>query len=294
VTARRDVIVVAAGLLTTALAFAVVWLAGRSGENLLGEYGMALGFIPVPGGAFALGLLASLGYGAGSYFTQRKVTGRLLIAVMALLAGGYFAAQWIEYRQVTAGLGAGAIGFWSWFDRVTRSFAWKEQFGDGLGQPLGDLGYALRALEIAGFVGGGLIVPAALRKRPYCDRCLCYRQTKLAAIVPAADDEPDAHRRMQAILRAARTGSFDEIAQAIVTHGPLSGRHAAEGSQRWLSASLLYCPSCADGTLIAKSHQRSDEQRRQISVVPTEIVPLGAGLVRELLAGGRQPGHPYR
>jgi hypothetical protein len=294
---RRDLIVVGSGLVTTLLAFACVWWSDRAGgEHILGQYAFLWGIIPLPVGALGTGLAASLGYGAASYLTQRKVSGGLLGSMLVLLVGSYFAAQVAEYRVSTTGLGDGAIGFWDWFDRTTRALAWtRSAFDDRPGEPLGALGYALRALEIAGFAAGGLIVPAALRNKPYCDACRCYRQKKLAAIVPVGGDEAEAHRRLQTVLRAARTGSRDELAQAIVRNAPLSQRRQAEDSTHWLSASLIYCLSCADGTLAAASHQRSSEARRQISQVTTEVVALEPRLVRELLEPRRRGDEgPYR
>jgi hypothetical protein len=292
---RRDVIVLTSGLVTTALAFVVVWLANRAGEHLLGDYAFALGVIPVPTGAFGVGIVASLGYAGASYLTQRKVSGGLLLTVMALLFASYFLAQYIEYRVITAGLADRALGFWTFFDHVTRSFAWQDNYeAGGHGRALGDLGYALRALEVIGFVGGGLVVPGALRNKPYCDRCRCYRRAKVVAIVPVGDDEPEAYRRLQTILRAARTTAYDEVAQAIATHGPLLQRRELDNTRQWLAADLLYCPNCADGALLATTHQRNPEVRRQVSHVVTEVVPLDGDLVRALSTARRRAGHPYR
>jgi hypothetical protein len=294
----RDLIVLAAGLGTTLVAFICVWLADRAGEHLMGQYGFLWGLIPLPTGAFFVGIVASLGYGAGSFLTQRKVSGRLLWTVAGLLVGSYFVAQYVEYRMVVSGLGDEAIGFWSFFDHVTRAFAWQDAYEkSGHGSALGELGYALRALELAGFVGGGVIVPAALRNKPYCDRCRCYRQSKLVAIVPVGAEEADAHRRLQVILRAARAGSFDEVVQAIVTNGPLSTRREVEGSaHQWLSANLLYCPKCADGAIVAKTHQRQSERhgRRHATEIATEVVELNSDLVRRFLGRHEPSAHPYR
>ena len=53
---------------------------------------------------------------------------------------------------------------------MARSYAWKQSNGS-MGQPLGAWGYFFRGLEVLGFVAGGLIVPLALRKAPYCPAC---------------------------------------------------------------------------------------------------------------------------
>jgi hypothetical protein len=291
----RDLVVITCGLATTALAFVGVWLADRAGGHVMGHYIFAWGVIPVPVSAFAVGIVAALGYGGASYLTQRKVSGPLLLAVIAFLLGSYLLAQYIEYRVITAGLGDDAIGFWTFFDHATRSFVRQDSSDpSGHGEPLGDLGYALRVLEVVGFVGGGLVVPGALRNKPYCDRCRCYQQSKLVAIVPIGEDEAEAHRRLQTILLAARGGVFDEVAQAIAAHGPLSQRHQIESSMHWLTADLLSCPNCADGALIAMTHQRHPGAPRQVSHVATEIVPLDSELVRDFVAAQRRSSHPYR
>jgi hypothetical protein len=286
---RRDVMVVTSGLATTALAFACVWGAAAAGVQLMGYYVLLWHIIPIPAGAFAVGLIASVGYGAASYLTQRKVSGYLLSSILELLLVSYVIAQYLHYRSAVSGLGDEAVGFLTFFDRTTRAFAWN-----GGGGPIGELGYAIRALEIAGFVGGGLVVPAVLRKKPYCDRCRCYRHSKYVAFAPAFDDENAAHAHVQAILRAATAGTVDAIAQAVAVHGPLSSRRAAEDSTRWLSVSLVYCPNCADGALVARSHIRSPEAKGQLRTVTVGNVPLDPDLVEQLVRQRRHPAHPYR
>jgi hypothetical protein len=283
----RALIVLAAGICTTALALLGVRLADTTGEHLMAEYVLVFGFVPVPCGAFGVGLVASIGYGAASFITERKITGRLLLAMMALLIASYFIAQYIEYRLAIAELDGDAISFFAYYDYLTRFMSW----GSG---PVGDVGYVVRATELAGFVAGGLAAPAGLRYRPYCDACRCYRRSKTIAVVPIGADESDAHRRLQSILRAARAGSADELSQTIATYVPAVGRREIAQLPSWLSARVVYCSSCANGVLVTMSHQRATDRRAQPIEVVTEMVPLGAGVVRQLVDGRRGSTHPYR
>ena len=87
------------GLATTAAALAGVWFAGQHDVNIMGWYANYV----IPAGAILVGLAASSGYGLGSYVTGTKVSGRLLVMVLALLTASYFAAKYLQqhgYRVV--------------------------------------------------------------------------------------------------------------------------------------------------------------------------------------------------
>jgi hypothetical protein len=240
---HRDWKVLAAGVGVAALALAV-------GRDFMTELALVWGLVPIPIGALTVGFIASLGFCAASYLTGRAPSVRLL-APMALV------------------LVAGCL----WVLRENGSLLWQEKiFGENVGAPH-PLAFPVRALQLAGFLGGVLLLPAALVSKPHCGRCRRFRRSKLVAIVPGDD-----HKRLEIILGAARTGSFDEIARAIGAHGPIANRQAIEELPSWLSANLEYCPGCADGALVAKSH------RRNAKAQVTATVPLEEKLVREFFA----------
>ncbi|MBI2300420.1 MAG: hypothetical protein HYU66_16010 [Armatimonadetes bacterium] len=190
---RRSVLpVLLGGLITTALTLVGVWyLAGVSDDaNIMGWYADYV----IPIGPLIVGLVAGLGYSIASRKTGVRISGRLLWTILFLQVAAYFIAQFIEFhrfeRLVAALVERGSIrvkyapSFWEWFDHMTRSFAFAEQ-GKEAGSPLGAWGYGVRALELLGFAGGGVVAPAVLKTVPYCSRCQVYMRSKTFGVLPA-------------------------------------------------------------------------------------------------------------
>ena len=101
----------------------------RAGENIMGWYGDYI----IPAGALLVGLFASSGFGIASWMSGCKITGTLLKIVVGMLLGGYLAAHYIEYQLIIADGKYEPVGFLTYFDLVTRAFAWKDH--DKLGSP---------------------------------------------------------------------------------------------------------------------------------------------------------------
>ncbi len=269
---NRAPLVLVAGLSTTALALAGVFALDRDGTNIMGWYA---DFV-LPVGALLVGLAASSGYGIAGWKLHCKITGGLLWTVVALTVAAYLAAQYLEYRLV-----APPIGFFSYFDSMTRSFRWEDSSASS---SLGELGYGLRALELAGFVGGGLVGPAILRSKPYCERCRRYKDAPLVAIVLAGvDDDTLRHARglLDAIFSAARTDSFDAVAAQIAEHGPLSRRKLAERRSAYIGVKLEHCPRCLDGALAAEL--TTTNRRKRSHVTKIGRAPLAPSVVGEFV-----------
>jgi hypothetical protein len=265
------VLVVLAGLLTTALALVGVYLLDRVDWNIMGWYADYV----LPVGALMVGVTAASGYGVGSWKTGVKITGTLLVIVTVLLGGSYFAARYLEYRlaggQDLVGDDGSPLGFWTYFDLVTRAIAWEDH--GKLGQPLGAWGYALRALEVSGFVGGGVLVPVVLRRKPYCDGCQRYMRTRRLCVLPAGVS-PSRNPFMGAEKKQERaTAAQAAYTQALAdvnalyeaaTRGGDAAFHstlemcAPQAEQRqykkltgFVSVDLVHCRSCNDGRLTA-------------------------------------------
>jgi hypothetical protein len=175
-------VVLGAGLATTALVLFGVHVLNQVTDDfqIMGFY---VEYV-IPLGALIVGLLAATGYGAASWLAGVRMSKWLIWAVVLLQVGAYFAAQYIEFRSLGLVYENGEpVGFFEYFDHVTRQFAWVE---DGkAGEPFGVWGYAMRALEIGGFAFGGLIVPLVLLGRPYCEACSAYYRQKRLALLPA-------------------------------------------------------------------------------------------------------------
>jgi len=264
--------VLTAGALTTGLALAAVWAASAFfDENVMGLYADYI----LPVGAILVGLGASSGFGAASWWSGAKITGRLLIAVGLILFAGYWAAQVVEFRVLFPdgafhGDGSEAT-FLEYYDSVTRSFAWTEH--GRTGSALGGWGYLLRVGEIAGFCGGGLIAPIVLRSKPYCASCARYMRSPVVAVVPAgivpkkvkkkdlagkAAQEAEASAALEegraAVERIFATGaSGDPVAfKALLAEvGPLATRRKTEKLAARVHVAVVHCRACGAGELRA-------------------------------------------
>jgi len=215
---QSNFLVLVCGLATTALALLGVYILDRKADDfhIMGWYANYI----LPVGAVIVGVVASSGYGLASWFSGIKITRSLLWIVLALQLGAYFAAQYIEFK----GLGlihknGKPVGFVEYFDFAARSFAWKQKDGSP-GEPLGMWGYAFRGLEILGFAAGGLIVPLALRKSPYCQACQRYMRTRELGFVPAsvpAKKIKKSDEAGKAEQEAAQQQAFDRGQQTVET-----------------------------------------------------------------------------
>jgi hypothetical protein len=293
-------LVLAGGSASTALALAGVWAASRAGENVMGWYGSYV----IPAGALLVGVVASSGFGLASWATGARVTGRLLAGVVLILLAGYGLAHYLEFRLAfpdgALKADGSEAGFLDYYDAITRSFAWK---GHGKpGRPLGAWGYGLRALEIVGFVGGGVLVPFLLRNMPYCEPCALYMRSSLVAVLPAGvrpgrafwrrsaeaasrealarDAEQRARSGLARILDAARRGDGAALATALAEEGPLAGSRAANRLSSRIHIRLVHCRRCEAGELRASL---LTGQGNQLSTAPLETQGLEKATVSEVL-----------
>jgi hypothetical protein len=294
---RSSTIVLASGMATTALALLGVYVLDVTTEdvNIMGLYADYV----LPVGAVMVGLVASSGYGVASWFSGAKITRKLLWTVLAFQFIAYFAAQYIEFNNLHLVHRNGSpVGFFEYYDFMARTFAWKQDKG-GFGEPLGIWGYAFRGLEVLGFVGGSLIVPAVLRKAPYCESCQRYMKTRelilWAASVPAKKIKKsdaaaiEAHRAEQqrasengketwtALKQAASTSNAAEFNTKILSLKP--ERKAAGKLPSRLNLKLVHCRRCCSGWL------RLDlvtGQGREITNKELERVPVQEQFVRAI------------
>ena len=203
-TKRPGLLVILAGLVTTAATLALLSLLGRVGFSPMGYY---VNLIPF--GALLVGMLAGSGYGLASWFSGAKM-GWVLVAIVAVLQiGGYFAAQYVEYAQLRAG---GVIpqeaGFLDYFDAITQSFTFQNMRhnNDKPGEAWGEWGYLLRLAEIAGFACGGALAPIMLFNVPYCDECQVYKNSYRLGHLPAGAPTKKLGKRKRAGGGGFQTG----------------------------------------------------------------------------------------
>jgi len=139
--------------------------------------------------------------------------------VILMLTSAYFVAEYVEwqalYPEGVVDEAGRFMGFWSYFDHMTRAI----HFGKNAG--LGLLGYGPRALEVAGFVGGGVFGTLMLLNRPHCVTCSRYQRVTPIALLPA-----DAQASRDAITSALHDGR--RLNAEVRTQAPPSALEATE------------------------------------------------------------------
>jgi len=284
--------VIISGLITTALALAGVYVLdiAASDFNIMGWYADYI----LPVGALIVGLIAASGYGLASWLSGVKITRSLLLIVLVLQLAAYFAAQYIAFRNMHLVHRAdhSPVGFFEYYDLVARTIAWKQDNGS-LGKPLGLWGYGVRALEVIGFVGGGLIVPALLRKAPYCADCQRYMKTKGLALIPAsvrARKVKKSDLAGQATYEAEQKQAFDGGKQIIAGIQQLAAANSTADFQKKLaelqpgkkaaaklpgrfSLQLVHCQGCFSGRFVAKLLTGQGKQLKQTEFSRAELHP---------------------
>ena len=264
-------LVLISGLTTTALALLGVYLLDRFTDDfhIMGWYGNYV----IPAGALIVGLVASSGYGIASWTTGIKITRKLLVWVLVLQCAAYFAAKYIEFAQLELVYlkTNKPVGFFEYFDAMARSFAWKQHNGSP-GEALGLWGYCFRLLEIVGFAGGSLVVPALLRKVAYCADCQRYMKSRELGLIPASvrvKKVKKSDTAGQAAHQAEHQHALETGKQTLTTLGELASAGKADEFQKAindladgkkeagkvpvrLSVHLVHCKRCFSGWLLAK------------------------------------------
>ena len=289
--------VIAGGLVTTALTLAAVrWLAAHADFQVMGWH---LNYV-IPAGALLAGIAAGSGYGIVSWLTGVKITRELLWLVVALLVAGYFAARYVEFRELELhGEKGEAVGFLTYLDWDARSFAWQKKDGSP-GEPLGLWGYAFNLLELVGFAAGGLLVPAVLREQPYCEACQLYLRKKALGLLPAGvvprklkkrDDSgraayeaerAEAWARGQALVAelagCVAAGRAADAGRLIEDHASRQKEYAK--LERRIELTFATCPSCRTGHLAAVVLEGKGDKVRK---TPLARYDVAAGFTTDFL-----------
>jgi hypothetical protein len=297
-TILTDILILAAGLVTTVLSLVVVHLIGEANSDFQIMAYYAAFILPI--GAIAVGVAAGSGYGVASWGTGRKVGGGLLITTFVLLALAYCGGQYVEYLGVAPHYEDGSpVGFFTFYDAVTRTIRMSMSHSKNPTGELGLFGYAFRLLELAGFVGGGLVIPIALRSKPYCDGCWRYMRTRQLALVPASvpkrkiakkdtlaqqafDTEMQSAlesglKQAEVLLKAGESGDAGVVRQQLeplAEHKKETGKLPAR-----IEVKLSSCPSCSSGIMTVSMIIGQGDKTK------TEVVgrtPVTSAFVRQL------------
>jgi len=291
-------IVLASGLASTALTLLGVYLMDITNPDfhIMGWYGDYV----IPAGAFLVGIVAALGYGAASWISGIKVTRALIWVVLLFQIGAYFGAEYIEFKSqhlIYKRTGE-PVGFFKYFDYQARSFAWKNKDGSH-GRPLGIWGYAFRGLEILGFALGGLMAPVCLWKAPHCHVCQRYMRRKSLALVPGSvpqkkikkkdeqgliDYRAEQQKSHEAALELldslrqmageGRAGNFQAATQALNARRKETGKLPVR-----YKLDLISCTGCAAGWMRV---QQLVGQGKEIRITELERTDVPPDFAREI------------
>lgn len=296
------------GILTSVLTLAgVSWLNKNATDfHIMGWYA---NFV-IPAGALIVGLAAGSGYGIASWVTGVRISQGLLWTVVLLQTVAYVGAEYVEYRDVlkqfeqqgkVQGQPLIVPSFLEYYDIKARSFAWKNDHGKEAGQPLGGWGYIFVLLGAAGFILGGLIVPAALFAVPYCDKCQRYMTRKVLGVLPAAvpvkkiskkdmagqeahalEQAEAAARADQAVARlreASATGNAEAYTRELSAAGSVKENNKLP---RRVVVSLTWCKSCEAGRIALTLVNGVGEQMTQL---PLDEATVSPEFVQAIVAG---------
>ena len=168
----------------------------------------------------------------------------------------------------------------SYFDEMTASFSFDGSNGLGL------FGYVFRLLEIAGFAVGGVIAPALLHSKPYCEVCSRYMRSKKLGVIPAgvqseAWNEGNARlRQLQALAAADDISGFQDFLLELAKQRELANRVSVR-----FVVSVQGCPRCGSGFVCSQLHR---DQGEQVEVLELDKTAAAPALVRRVLeAAGR-------
>ena len=123
--------------------------------------------------------------GIAAKWTGAKIPRSLFWTVIVFQCFVYFCAQYIIFERMhlvyrDSGL---PVGFSEYFDIEARSITFRSMDHSDSSQPdsgtaMGVWGYGFKFLELAGFAFAGVVIPAAIRKIPYCENCRRYMEKK--------------------------------------------------------------------------------------------------------------------
>jgi hypothetical protein len=237
------VLVLVAGVITTALALLGVWWLDNNTKDfhIMCWYGDYV----IPAGAMIVGFAAGSGYGIASYLSGFRIRRGLLMTVLALQLAGYAGAQYLEFRSLTregplVDENGEELTFARYYHIRAVSFAWDNHGHPG--EPLGGWGYFFVGLGVVGFALGGLAAPAILMKVAYCERCAMYMKSRELAWVPASVP----NRRVSKKDTAAQTAYAEEQERAAATATTVLARVtelAGRGDSLALKATLANHPA---------------------------------------------------
>ncbi len=198
------VLVLLAGIVTTIVTLALVYLLNATGFYAMGF----LFWYIVPIGAIIVGALCGSGYCAAQRFLNVRVSWGVIVAIAGISLLAYFTAHYLTYLSVCSQLPpeqAAGVSFVDYLRFVCENVTVKTD-GHDQATEMGKLGYAVVALELVGFCLGATIPSLMLRGKPYCSDCNKYLR-KHASYVLISRNLEEAGK----LKRKERKAAFEKL-----------------------------------------------------------------------------------
>ncbi len=244
-------------------------------------YGFSAAIV-IPIGAIGCGLVAAVGFYAASRALHVRATGPALVIPLITAIVTFFAAHWftfVRYELPTGLTPADAmaldgLGFVDYLRLVTTESTVTLQSGSASTSidRLGSWGYAVVAIEIAGFALGGWFVSSILRQKPWCEASRRFLREQGSYVNYFEDPlrfEASANRLVDVLERGGSVAAFEHAAVAKRT---MKTKRKARFS---VHTTHFQCPDCGvRHTVIATQHKANNNNWAQISQTP--LHPDGA------------------
>lgn len=249
-------VVMLAGLFTSCVISAVM----AFGEIFTGYsiYGWLLWAV-VPVGA----ILAGMGGAGGCYYAALWTNyyprflffvGVVFLAVFTLVATHYLV--WANLTEEGVALKT-IIGFKDYLNVISHDVSLTSKSHSN-GVSLGELSVWYYALQIAGFVAGGMMIYVFLSDRPYCAPCSRYRKHQRIAELHEINEQ-SFENRIRLIINYLQNGSYQEAVSSHPSQKSLEKRGFTSGFRS--SITVLNCPKCSGKTYQHRAYKctRKDE-----------------------------------
>jgi hypothetical protein len=271
---RANWAVLQTGLITSGLAmFGVYVLATRINDlHLMGTYWPRY----VPMGALVVGLIAGSGYVLASWWFGVQVTVRMLLVILLLQLGVFFASHYADFETLDLVYRdtGDAVTFRTYFHYTTVRLGTSDDFAPS---PPPLRGYLIRTGEALVFSLGGLVSVLVLFGRPKCGACggLLRRRTLGTIAAPAP---PDLIKRLE---DRAKAGDVKAFSEEIAAHEKLV---SAEPESN-VELRLYRCEVCGSAFM----EQSPRDRRTPIDTDSAKRVDVNADFARTLFGTPREP-----
>ncbi len=238
VRADKQFLIAAMGFTTTLLTAAILSIVEIRFEIAL--YSYMFWFI-VPVGAGFSGFAAASGYYAGARLFHQRPAGGVLFNMIAASGAAFLLVHYIPYSQLEIeGIRVSELlPFWEYLDMAIRATSYGFVRGKASTGELGEWGYVVALIQLAGFAVGGWLVFLHLQGIPYCEKCSRYLSKTGEQVRFSGDGE-------------AMAEGFKELVRLIAEDSYLEALdyHAEKmGAPKWLSEhhlrSLIVIHRCA-------------------------------------------------